>query len=324
MLSNKLTTIDAASFGVHKKLKEIHLQSNRINQIDEKLIDNTAVTVIGLEDNICSNENLFGIENIKAGLKTCFENYKTTENQHVGTYQCGQPVKGVGNIVGGRFVAKGKFPWIAVLSTSSGELFCGGTLVSSRKVVTAAHCIQEKDAEKPTLAREIIVRLGTYDLDKRIEVGRASHAVQSINMHPDWNTLTESYDADIAVLVLDSEVTFSGYIKPICLTRASSASTGVVVGYGKSEDGTKIHENIPKMIETPIHSNKDCFENNQALAALSSGRTFCGGPGRGVGVCNGDSGSGLFVSDGTSYYLQGVVSSSLIGGPYGCNVDTYS
>ncbi|XP_070501791.1 serine protease gd-like [Chironomus tepperi] len=323
MFSNKLAIIDAASFGVLKNLVTVGLQSNKINQIDEKFIDNTAIKWMDMIDNICSNELLEGIESIKVGLRTCFENYKTT-NEVTRTQQCGQPVKGVGNIIGGKFATRGDFPWVAVLSTASGDLFCGGTLVSKQKVVTAGHCIQDKHAPKPKLAGEVIVRLGIYDLDKKVEVGRASHAVQSINVHPDWNTLTQAFDADIAVLVLDIEVTFSGFIQPICLVQASSASTGVVVGYGKSEDGTKKHENIPKILETPIHSNEDCFLNNFLLAKLSSKRTFCGGTGTRIGVCRGDSGNGLFVTDGTTYYLRGVVSSSLIGGPYGCDVDTYS
>ncbi|XP_070501605.1 serine protease gd-like [Chironomus tepperi] len=191
-------------------------------------------------------------------------------------------------------------------------------------LIVAAHCIQDKQAAKPTLAGEIVIQLGTYDLDKKVEIGRAFHAVQSVNIHPDWNTLTESFDADIAVLVLERETAFSELIQPICLVQDTSAITGVVVGYGKSEDETKIHEKIPKILETPIHSNEDCFLKNFYLSKISSKRTFCGGTGTGVGVCRGDSGSGLFVTDGTTYYLRGIVSSSLIGGPYGCDVDTYS
>jgi len=128
------------------------------------------------------------------------------------------------------------------------------------------------------------------------------------------------------VLVLESEVIFNKYIQPICMPNSNSVviKTGIVVGFGKSEDETKVHENIPKLLETPIHSNEDCFFDYPSLVTLSSRRTFCGGTGNGFGVCKGDSGSGLIVTDGTVYYLRGIVSSSIIGGRYGCDVNAYA
>ena len=144
-------------------------------------------------------------------------------------------------------------------------------------------------------ANDLIVLLGVHDLDNNVEIGRVSHAVLKIVTHPDWNTLTQSFDADIAVLVLEKEVAFNEHIQLICLVTSGSkivATTfGAVVGFGKSEDESKIHENIPKILVTPIHTNQKCFADNEGLALISSGRTFCGGQGRGVGVCVGDSGS---------------------------------
>lgn len=165
-------------------------------------------------------------------------------------------------------------------------------------------------------------------MDNPIEIGRTYHAVQNINVHPDWNTLTQAYDADIAVLVLEKDVTFNEHVQPICMPISNSnietITSGSVVGYGKSEDETKVHENIPKILATPIHNNRDCFADNENLILFSSGRTFCGGTGKGIGVCLGDSGSGLIVFNRDSFYLRGVVSSSLIGGPFGCDVNAYA
>jgi len=178
------------------------------------------------------------------------------------------------------------------------------------------------------LARDITVLLGAHDLNDTFEVGRFPYAVQSFEIHQDWNPRTDTYDADIAVIVLETEVTFSNYIQPICLMDSSSSvairTEGVVVGYGKDETPNIYNLNIPKSISMPIHQNEDCFLKDSIFAKLSSKRTFCGGTGNGTGVCKGDSGSGLVVTDGSAYYLRGIVSASLYNQTYGCDVDTYS
>jgi len=178
------------------------------------------------------------------------------------------------------------------------------------------------------LARDITVLLGAHDLNKQHEVGRIPYAVQNIQKHPDWNPKTETYDADIAVMVLETDVIFSRHIQPICLMDSSSTlatiTEGIVAGYGKDENPNTLNLNIPKFIKLPIHKNEDCFLKRSILAKLSSKRTFCGGSGNGTGVCLGDSGSGLVVTDGSAYYLRGIVSASLNNMTYGCDVDTYS
>jgi len=178
------------------------------------------------------------------------------------------------------------------------------------------------------LARDITVLLGVHDLSTQHEVGRFPYAVQNIHIHPDWDPQTDTYDADIAVMILETEVTFSKYIQPICLMDSNSAlatnTEGTVVGYGKDEDPYRDHLNIPKSINLLIHQNEDCFLKNYDLARFSSKRTFCGGSGNGTGICLSDSGSGFIVTDGTAYYLRGIVSASLYNMTYGCDVDTYS
>lgn len=47
-------------------------------------------------------------------------------------------------IVGGSSARHGDWPWQAMLRTSSGFPYCGGTLVAPQWVVTATHCVQGK------------------------------------------------------------------------------------------------------------------------------------------------------------------------------------
>ena len=38
-------------------------------------------------------------------------------------------------------IQKNKYPWMVALVGSSGGQFCGGTLVASKYVISAAHCM---------------------------------------------------------------------------------------------------------------------------------------------------------------------------------------
>ena len=110
------------------------------------------------------------------------------------------------------------------------------------------------------------------------------------------------------------EVPITQYIQPICLwkgLKVPSQTQGYVTGWGKSEDTSKKHETIPKVISAPIQENEHCLPQNPHLAHISSNRTFCAGSRTGTGVCLGDSGSSLVIKVGNLNYIRGIVSSSL-------------
>lgn len=165
-----------------------------------------------------------------------------------------------------------------------------------------------------------------YDLNAKIESGRATIPVIKIHVHNEWNNLDGKYDADIAMLELSWAVQFTDYIQPLCLWDSQSlpsATEGIVIGYGRSEDFTKEHENTPKKIELPIHNNEFCYIKEPRLATISSLRTFCAGSGDGTGVCVGDSGGALLIKVNNVYYFRGIVSASLINDGF-CDVYNYA
>jgi hypothetical protein len=133
-------------------------------------------------------------------------------------------------------------------------------------------------------SHEIYVLFGKHNITSNSsETGSIKSNVRGIYIHPEWNIYAESYDADIAVLSLESFVEYSDKIIPICLPPQIDIKIeqrddliGVVVGYGRSEDATR-HEVVPKMIEIPTVGQTKCFLNNENLASLSSNRTFCAG-----------------------------------------------
>ncbi len=63
----------------------------------------------------------------------------------------------------------GAWPWVAVLGQPSGNggftVICGGTLVSDRHIVTAAHCFPNEEESNKAKAKAIThARVGDYDL----------------------------------------------------------------------------------------------------------------------------------------------------------------
>ena len=57
---------------------------------------------------------------------------------------CGSRPSASSQIVGGSVARVNSWPWQVMLIRSSGDQFCGGSLVDPYWVVTAAHCVNGK------------------------------------------------------------------------------------------------------------------------------------------------------------------------------------
>jgi len=63
--------------------------------------------------------------------------------------------KNVGKIMGGNNADLGNFPWQAALLKKNYKIFCGGTLVSPKTVISAPHCLT--NYQKP---EDLVVSVG--------------------------------------------------------------------------------------------------------------------------------------------------------------------
>merc|ERR1711923_263447 len=116
------------------------------------------------------------------------------------------------NIVFGNVTKHGEYPWQVSLRTKrEGETFCGGTLINSWTVVTAAHCLHEGKGGD-YLQTRFIVGLGWQkavgtNRDILDEKGRVFVHPEYIGENTDDNTNVHS-PHDIAIIILSKEVEF--------------------------------------------------------------------------------------------------------------------
>ena len=202
-------------------------------------------------------------------------------------------------IVGGTEAIRGSWPFMAALvykgySLSNGQ-FCGGSLIASKWVITAAHCAAATSASNITVALGIH-NLGT-DQGERINVKRSI-------MHPNYNSANQDYD--VALLELES----ASSMTPIGFMTGTDSLTGLLataVGWGLTNPNNSASaSNVLRQVTMPIISNATC---KLSYGLSVTDRMLCAGVSSGgKDSCQGDSGGPLVISSGGSWKLSGIVS----------------
>ncbi|MDK0675403.1 trypsin-like serine protease, partial [Clostridium perfringens] len=129
-------------------------------------------------------------------------------------------------IVSGRPAANCEFPSIVSLSiTKNGRVFlCGGTLLDSTHVITAAHCVASG-----------VTSINVYMGSIYNRIPKFVDAVKKIAVHPSFYTSAKSLHNDVAMLTLYKPVPFTNCIQPIALAKPGESFTGqtcVTAGWG--------------------------------------------------------------------------------------------
>lgn len=180
----------------------------------------------------------------------------------------------------------------------------------------------EEETKKTLLPRDVLALFGAHKLSDGFETGRIKQSPKKIYIHDEWNHLKVRNNADVSLLEFwGNKITFGDFVQPICLWESENEPTvteGVATGWIKIESLMESRDNFPKLVQAPIQSNNECFLDEDRLVDQSR-TTFCSGILNGSGVCNGDSGGGLFIIVDGIFYLKGIMSLSLIEDD-GCDV----
>ncbi|XP_058116351.1 venom protease-like [Anopheles ziemanni] len=221
-------------------------------------------------------------------------------------------------IVGGVPAALNGWPWMALIGYEDQlgdvDFRCGGSLITDRHVLSAAHCI---------LSSLSLVRLGEHDLGNQTESAHVDVPVYKYVSHPSYDTLDGH--SDLAILFLTRTVEFNDAIKPICLPSIEPVRSEkfigfnpFIAGWGRTEENG-FEAKVLQELQIPILENDECVQRFKKIRKLFTRKQFdnaviCAGfLDGGKDSCQGDSGGPLMlpylVNNKKYYYFQvGVVS----------------
>jgi len=213
---------------------------------------------------------------------------------------------GMDYIWNGRVTKVNQFPWMVRLSSHMDDVYlCGGSLIASKYVLTAAHCVTFGDNNRK--AEEVEIHLGDHDKTQYYEQTCLKHKAflvwkEKITVHENYviklnNGFITRVENDIALLELDEEVDLRHYT-PVCLPRKDEADQvrrALALGWGR--DGTKRTNAKLNSVEVrDLRASKNGqFLNNDISEDYK-------------GVCQGDSGGPLTYQKGGRHVLIGATS----------------
>lgn len=223
-------------------------------------------------------------------------------------------------IIGGALADDGEYPWQVALvdATQSNPYngqFCGGSIIASGWVLTAAHCVVEDNGTVSNPATlDVVAGVNLLSSGQTSGTQGQRRKVSQIIVHSFYNPQT--LDNDLALLRLAAPLSLNTKVQSVPLAAQTDSqwfAPGVmatVSGWGRTNPPPQepvLWPDALMEVQVPIVAQTIC---SAAYPRAITANMLCAGyAAGGKDSCQGDSGGPLIVPDGNGGWLQaGIVS----------------
>ncbi|CAG07586.1 unnamed protein product, partial [Tetraodon nigroviridis] len=224
--------------------------------------------------------------------------------------ECGRPPLQENRIVGGVDAVEGAWPWQVDVQTSQNGHVCGGSIISEKWILSAAHCFPN-----PSDVGSYIIYVGRHQING-YNAHESSHRVRQVRVPSGY--VEPRSGQDVALVELSTPITWSDYVSPICLpssgTLFPSGMNCYVTGWGNIRDDVPLQgAGTLQEVMVPIISQSSCQKmyslDPKEPVDIQYDMICAGYQEGGKDSCQGDSGGPLICQMVNGTWVQaGVVS----------------